>query len=145
MTGGMPATGGSGVAGGGECPVAGASNSGQNPAPTFETVKAVMDFGCYGAQCHDLEEHPLHLKGTDEEIIETMKTHMVQKCDGALVVNTASPADSALVRVLSGACGDIPRMPPTCMGCDQYPDNTSCIPDDYIQAIQQWIADGALP
>ncbi len=64
------------------------------------------------------------------------------------VVDPGNPGNSALVKLLREGCGTvtpnclvgtacIPRMP---IGCTEGID---CIPEDYIQAVEQWITDGA--
>ena len=64
------------------------------------------------------------------------------------VVDPGNPSNSALVKVLREGCGNvkpnclvgtecIPRMPYDCT------DGVDCIPDDYINAVEQWITNGA--
>lgn len=56
------------------------------------------------------------------------------------LVDPGKPAQSALVKILSGPCGMTPRMP---YGCSA--EAGDCIPDDYIAAVARWIANGAPP
>jgi len=56
------------------------------------------------------------------------------------LIDTAHPSESALVKYLRGPCGGLERMPYfTCVE-DGDP---ACVPEYYIQFIEQWITNGA--
>ncbi|WP_437819188.1 hypothetical protein [Sorangium sp. So ce1078] len=116
----------------------GSTGSGSGIDPTFETVKFVIDnVTCFGAGCHNDEMNPLDLQ-LDGELHARLTSHVTEDC-GPLV-NLANPPESALIKILKGPCGSTPRMPPECVNDDDI----KCVTDDYIQAMTQWIADGAL-
>ena len=119
------------------------SGTGDNPAPTFDTLKAVIEstnVGCNGADCHfGSKTNALELKidaGLHMRLLNTVST----KCMNLPVVTPCKPDQSALVRLLKGTCGTAPRMP---YDCDEALDE--CVPIDYITAIEQWVANGAPP
>ena len=57
-------------------------------------------------------------------------------CGDIKLVNPGKPDESALLKILKAPCGATPRMPYMCSG-------DACIPDDYIAAISQWVANCA--
>jgi hypothetical protein len=147
-------SGGSSGAGGG---AGGAGGAGGTPgaaggiAPSFETVKLVFGGGggimpCSAAPCHGVgglapPAMPLELPPTDDQQLYTNLTSYVsQACGGLKLVEPGNPAQSALLTILTGPCGMTPRMP---YGCE--PESGTCIPDEYIAAVRQWIANGAPP
>lgn len=148
--------GGSGGAGtGGTAGAAGTAGmmagSGGSAIPaTFETVKLVFGGGggvmtCAAAPCHGIggvapPADPLELPTNDDVLLYTSLTSYVSKaCNNTPLVTPGNPAQSALVTILSGPCGMTPRMP---YGCTA--EAGDCIPDEYVAAITQWIANGAL-
>jgi len=135
-------TGGSATGTGGS---AAGTGGGASTGASYAAVQAIILKSCFGAICHDLAENPLKLKPV-ETMYSTLKTHVTKNC-GPLV-NTASPADSALVKILKGSCGTAPnttdRMPyQTCFDGDTFEDNPACIPNADIDTIQAWITSGA--
>jgi hypothetical protein len=125
-----------------------ATSNGSIP-PTFDTVKLVIEGGgpimtCSAAPCHGVggvvpPGRPLALPSNDDALLYTNLTSYVSTACGNLkLVTPGSPAESALPKILSGPCGMTPRMPYMCS--DQ---NGNCIPREYIDAITQWIANGA--
>jgi hypothetical protein len=100
---------------------------------------------CAGANCHasggnNPPGNPLTLQN-DNNLYTNVTTHISALCGNIPVVNPGKPDASALIMVLQTGCGDpndggIPRMPYECSG-------DCCIPDAYIAALQQWIANGA--
>jgi hypothetical protein len=138
------------------CGAGGASSAGPGGAsgsapipPTFETVKLVIEGGgpimtCSAAPCHGANGNappgrPLALPSNDDQLLYTNLTSYVSTACGNLkLVTPCDPANSALLRILSGPCGMTPRMPYMCTSADG-----NCVPDEYIAAIRQWIADGA--
>ena len=99
---------------------------------------------CYGSSCHDLNEHPLHL-GVDDpaKLYTTLTTFTTTTC--GKLVNTANPADSALIKLLQADCNGVMRMPyGKCFApSDPFYDPDACISPDKIAQIQAWIAAGA--
>ncbi|WP_437499155.1 hypothetical protein [Sorangium sp. So ce1099] len=115
----------------------GSTGSGSGVEPTFETVKFVIEnVTCFGAGCHNDEMNRLDLQ-LDEDLHTRLVSHMTEDC-GPLV-DTANPQESALIKILKGPCGSTPRMPLECVNDG----DAKCVPDDYIEAMTQWIADGA--
>ncbi|MGK4007361.1 hypothetical protein WMF31_32365 [Sorangium sp. So ce1036] len=132
-------TGGGGGAGGGS----GSTGSGDEIPPTFETVKFVIEnVTCFGAGCHNDEQNPLDLR-VDGELHARLTSHISKNCGNIPIVNPGKPEESALIKILKGPCGvppqDTPRMPPDCLNDG----DSKCVPDNYMQALTQWIADGA--
>jgi hypothetical protein len=121
-----------GGTGGGSGGSAGGAGTGGTIPASFETVKLVFGGGggimpCSAAPCHGVNgvappDHPLELPPNDDQ-------QLVDPCN---------PAESALVSILRGPCGMTPRMP---YGCSTQAGD--CIPDEYIAAVAQWIANGA--
>ena len=145
-TGGM-STGG--VSGGGSG--SGATGGDNSIAPTFDTVKLVLQGGgaimsCAAAPCHGVNgmappTDPLELPpNNDQQLHTNLTTYVSKACSNTKLVTPGNPAQSALLTILAGPCGITPRMP---YGCTDQDGN--CIPDEYIAAIEQWIASGALP
>jgi hypothetical protein len=137
----------SGISGGGTN--GGGSSGGSSIPATFETVKLVIQGGgpimtCSAAPCHGLNGmappgRPLALPSNDDQLLYTNLTSYVSTaCGNVKLVTPCDPAGSALPKILSGPCGTTPRMPYMCTAQDG-----NCIPDEYIAAISQWIANGA--
>ncbi len=131
-------------------PVSGGGTAGAGSVPaTFATVKMAFGGGsgimpCSAAPCHGVNgvappDHPLELHPTDDQrMYMTLLTYVSKACNNMKLVEPCKPAQSALVKILKGACGMTPQMP---YGCTQQADD--CIPADYIAAIEKWIANGA--
>jgi len=147
---GSPAAGSGGSGGGGAGTSAGASGSDGTIPATFETVKVVFGGGggimtCAAAPCHGVggvapPEDPLELPSNDDELLyKSLISHVSKACNNTKLVEPGNPAQSALITILSGPCGMTPRMP---YGCTA--EAGDCIPDEYIAAVAQWIANGAL-
>lgn len=108
---------------------------------SFATVKGIIMKSCFGNGCHGQEGNPLQMK-LDDTLYTTLTTHMTMNC--GMLVNKASPADSALVKLLKGSCNGTERMPfGTCFDGDTPEDNAGCVPTADVNAIQAWIAAGA--
>ncbi|WP_437276614.1 hypothetical protein WME90_35980 [Sorangium sp. So ce375] len=119
-----------------------AGTGGGDPAvpATFETVRAVVaQTGCADATCHNGEAKPT--LQDDDALYETLTTYISEGCGDIPVVTPGKPEESALVKLINGTCEGVERMP---RGCNPAPgpENT-CLPQAYIDAIEQWIADGA--
>jgi hypothetical protein len=93
---------------------------------------------CFGAGCHNDDQNPLNLR-VDDDLYTRLTTRISANCGNIPIVNPGQPDESALIKILEGPCGPTPRMP---LGCVDDQDAT-CIPPDYIAAIEQWIAMGA--
>ncbi|WP_438029856.1 hypothetical protein [Sorangium sp. So ce233] len=83
--------------------------------------------------------NPLDLK-VDEELRTRLTSHVSRNCGDMLIVNPGKPEESALIKILKEPCGTTPRMPIECVNDG----DAKCVPPDYIEALTQWIADGAL-
>jgi hypothetical protein len=147
-SGGHSGAGGAGGGGGsaGACVPSGASaDGGSGIAPTFATVKLVLGGGgaiqpCAAAPCHATggmapPSNPLTLQN-NAALYANMTSYVAADCGNMKLVNPGKPNESALIKVLMGPCGAIPRMPYMCS-------SDACIPDDYIAAVSQWIANCA--
>jgi hypothetical protein len=119
------------------------------PAATFDTVKLVLGGGgsimpCSAAPCHGVNgaappDHPLELPPTDDQrLYANLLSYVSKACNNTKLVDPCNPTQSALVKILKGPCGATPRMP---FGCSAQAGD--CIPDEYIAAVEQWIAAGA--
>lgn len=148
-TGGLTASGGQGQGGssaGGKSS-GGASSGGQGNASggsaalpaTFDTFKEVVLEKCGGQGCHNDPQNPLQMKFTDSNLYKIITTHKVQSCSNMLAISAGKPQESAIIKVITGGCGSISRMPPSCT------DDTdaSCVSPENIAAITQWVMKGA--
>ncbi len=118
----------------------GSTGSGSGIPPTFETVQFVIQNAtCFGAACHNDDMNPLNLR-IDGGLHMRLTSRISKNCGDIPIVNPGKPEESALIKILKGPCGPTPRMPVECVN----EGDARCIPDDYIQAMSQWIADGAL-
>lgn len=130
-----------GVAGGGSS----SGGSGAGPAlveASFATVRqVVVQAHCADASCHNGEVKP-RLQD-DATLHATLTSHISVACGNIPVVTPGNPEQSALVKLLKGPCGELPRMP---NGCVSEPiEEYTCLPPAYIDAIERWVRDGALP
>jgi hypothetical protein len=118
-------------------------------AATFATVKLVFGGGggittCAAAPCHGVNgaappDDPLELPtNDDDQLYATLTSYVSKACGNIKLVEPGKPAQSALVAILKGPCGMTPRMP---YGCSV--ESGDCIPDEYIEAVAQWIESGA--
>lgn len=132
-------------------PSAGGSSAGAGTAggaavdASFATVRTLIASSCIGGNgCHGQEGNPMPL-ANDATLFSTLSGHTTANC--GKVINTASPADSALVKLLQGDCGTTKktdRMPyQKCFDGDSPTDNEACVPTATVAAIQAWIAKGA--
>jgi hypothetical protein len=127
----------------------GSAGSSSGLAATFATVKLVFGGGggimtCAAAPCHGVNGaappgDPLELPtNNDAQLYTNLTSYVSQACGGMKLVAPGKPAQSALLTILKGPCGMTPRMP---YGCSA--EAGDCIPDEYIEAVSQWIASGA--
>jgi len=130
------------------------TNGGAQVPATFDTVITVLttnQISCIGSDCHGGVDTRIDLRPDEmrpaEMLYNRLTTQMSELC-GKLIVSPGYPDQSALVQVLTTGCGTvtpgcligtecIPRMPLECT------EGVDCIPPDYIEAIRQWIANGA--
>jgi len=80
----------------------------------------------------------------NDKLYTTLTTHVTQNC--GKLVNTATPADSALVKVLLGDCGTAPNITPRMPEDKCFQGDTDmdlCVSTPKIEAIKSWIAMGA--
>lgn len=127
-------TGGGGMSGGG------------NDAG-FITLKGIIaNMTCSGGGCHDDPGNPLQLRGVSDTVLYmTLMTHVTPFC--GKVIDTANPAQSALITMLTGTC---PAIVSKTSGADRMPfakcnedGDPGCVSPADIATIQQWIAGGA--
>lgn len=144
---------GSSTGTGGATSTTGTATTGGGPPPTFETVKVVLTqnvTNCSGSDCHGGVEYRVDFRDDPmiaESLYQRLTTWYSDLC-GMNVVTPGQPENSALLKVLTEGCGTvydmceigtecIPRMP---LNCE---DGYDCIPPDYVEAVRQWIANGA--
>jgi hypothetical protein len=146
---GLSGSGGAGVAGVSHGGVSGGGTNGGaagSAAPgveaSFATVRqVVVQAHCADASCHNGEVKP-RLQD-DATLHTTLTTHISKACGNIPVVTPGNPEQSALVKLIKGPCGELPRMP---NGCVSTPiEEYTCLPPDYIDAIERWVRNGALP
>ncbi len=135
--------GGAGSGGAASAGGAGSGGTGSGPAPTFATFKYVTmgtNPPCVASDCHGFGTmNPLTLADDDGMMHTRLLNTRVAKCGNLPVVTPGNPQMSALITLLKGPCGELPRMPYDCT------DGFDCVPDDYIAAIEQWVLNGAPP
>ena len=66
-------------------------------------------------------------------------TTFMSKASGMPFVTPGNPETSAFVKILKGPCGEVTQMPFQCIP-GMF---GTCLPDEYVAAIEQWIANGA--
>ena len=125
----------------------GSAGSSSGIEPSFATVKLVFGGGggiesCAAAPCHGVggnapPGNPVTL-ADNEQLYMNLTTYVSKACGNLKLVSPGKPAESALLKILTGPCGVTPQMPYQCKPADG-----SCIPADYVAAISQWISNGA--
>jgi len=109
------------------------------PGPNFETVRLM--FGatpCSGSSCHFGGRNHMTVGRPADELYRYMLNFKTLEC--GKLIDTAHPSESALVKYLRAPCGAVERMPSGKCFDDGDP---QCVPEYYIQLIEQWIANGA--
>jgi hypothetical protein len=145
--GGLDQTGTGGTGGGtGGAPPCVPQGGTTTPPATFATVQeAMMGFGavesCWSNPCHAKfgmvpPTMPLVL-APEPDVYTRMMSYYSHAC-GMPLVTPGKPAESALVKIITGPCGALPQMPYQCTG-------EQCLPPEYIAAITQWVANCAPP
>ena len=74
----------------------------------------------------------------DAQLYANLISYIAKDCSNTKLVTPGDPAHSAILTILQGPCGMVPRMPYMCTDADR-----NCIPAEYVTAIAQWIASGA--
>ena len=109
------------------------------PGPNFDTVRLMFEASpCSGSSCHYGGRNHLQVGKPADQLYSYMMSFKTLQC--GKLIDTANPSQSALVKYLRGPCGMIERMPSGKCFDDGDP---QCLPEYYIQAIEQWIANGA--
>jgi hypothetical protein len=119
------------------------TSGGMTIEASFETLKYVIQNvqpSCAAADCHGNNEFNNLNLVVDDQLYSNLTLTMSEACGNLPVVNPGNPAQSAIVMLLRGPCGELERMP---RGCIENEFENNCVPDEYIQAIEQWIANGA--
>jgi hypothetical protein len=136
-------TGGESTGGVGGAGSSAGGSGGSNIPATFDTLKFVLQGTnppCVASDCHGSgTHHPLTL-AVNDQLYTTLTTHVSMRCGSIPLVTPGNPQQSALVAILKGPCGETPRMP---NGCIEDEFGNTCVPDEYIAAIEQWVANGA--
>ncbi len=119
--------------------VGGGVDTSMVPGPNFETVRVMFEgVPCSGSNCHNGGRNHFQVGKPADELYSYMMSFRTLEC--GKLIDKANPAESALVKYLRGPCGGIERMPQ--FKCVEDSDEW-CVPEYYIAAIEQWIADGA--
>jgi|GEM_PF-742406 len=109
------------------------------PGPNFETVRLMFEAAqCSGSNCHYGGKNHFQMGKSADQLYTYMMSFKTLQC--GKLIDTANPAQSALVKYLRGPCGEIERMPS--YKCFDDGDEL-CVPEYYIQAVEAWIAKGA--
>jgi hypothetical protein len=131
--------------GGGTAMAACAGSSGTSTLATWANVRDVVDNTCFGSDCHiqgDRQPTLLALSAAplpDATLYTTLTTYKTTLCGQRSLVKPCAPDESAFYLAQAGMCGaDLPYMP---FGCS--PAYQNCTPDDKLEGIRQWIANGA--
>lgn len=125
------------------------TDSPSNIPATFATAKLVFGGGggittCAAAPCHGINgaappDDPLELPTNDDDLLyKNLTSYTSKTCGNIKLVDPGNPTQSALIKILKGPCGTTPRMP---YGCSE--ETGDCIPNEYIEALTQWITNGA--
>ena len=114
---------------------------------TYATVRSLLGgTKCNGGNgCHGQEGNPLPM-ANDDKLYGTLMSHTTKNC--GKTINVASPADSALIKLMLGDCGTAPNVTPRmpreqCWDGDKPEENEYCVPTATVAAVQAWIAKGA--
>ncbi len=133
------ATGGGGGAGtGGSSSTGGATGSGGSSSQyaNFATVSQIVQIKCAGSGCHNGDTPPTMAGIGDAKLYTALTTFVSTLCGNRVLVMPGLPDQSAFYLAQKGLCGDyLPQMP---LGCVD-----NCTPADYLDGVQQWIANGA--
>jgi hypothetical protein len=131
--------------GGGTGMVACGGSSGTSTLATWANVKDVVNNTCFGADCHVQGEQAPTLLGlnaaplSDTALYSALTTFTSTMCGQRLLVKPCAPDESAFYLAQAGMCGAaLPYMP---FGCS--PAYMNCTPDDKLEGIREWIANGA--
>ena len=123
-----------------------AGSGGTSALATWANVRDVVDNTCFGSDCHTQGEQAPTLLGlnsaalSDTALYTELTTYTTTAlCSQRLLVKPCAPDESAFYLAQAGMCGaSLPYMP---FGCS--PAYQNCTPDDKLQGIRDWIANGA--
>jgi len=124
-----------GTAGGGASASCSAGHSGGSPSDLadFATVRMIVQVQCGGPGCHNDSQSP-HMVD-DANLYATLTTFVSPRCGNRVLVKPCAPEESAFYLAQRGQCGTLDKMP---KGCTDL-----CTPDNYLEGVRQWIANGA--
>jgi hypothetical protein len=118
----------------------GGSPSAGPDGAAYSAVKTLIGSSCFGNGCHSQEGNPLQME-IDDKLYGTLMSHTTKTC--GKLINTASPADSAIIKLLKGDCNGTMRMPyQMCWNGDPQ-DQAPCVSTANLTMLQNWIASGA--
>lgn len=119
----------------------GGTDTSEIPA-TFDTMKEIFMVTCLGAGCHSGETEPdlTPSETLNPDLYAGLTEHVSEACGGTRFVEPFQPENSAFYQIITGPCGLIPQMP---NGCIADPAQYTCLPPEYIDAVERWIAAGA--
>lgn len=109
------------------------------PPPTLDTLREVVQVRCALGGCHNGEVEPTLIN--DGQLYTNLTTSISNACGNLPIVSPGNPDGSAIVRIINEPCGSAGRMPFGCIDPVQTP--AACLPQEYIDAIEQWVASGA--
>jgi hypothetical protein len=124
--------GGAGTGGAGPANCGAGGSAGGSDLANYATMMFIVSASCGGPGCHNDTQTPKLFEG---DLYTTLTTYKAAKCGNRFLVNPCSPNDSAFYLAQMGQCAGLDRMPKGCV------DN--CTPDNYLEGIRQWIANGA--
>ncbi len=105
-----------------------------SPYANFATAAEIAAVKCGGAGCHGGETPPYLLDPAT--LYATLTTFVSEHCGMRKLVVPGAPEQSAFYLAQAGLCvPTLARMP---LGCVD-----TCVPDDYVEGVRQWIAAGA--
>jgi hypothetical protein len=105
------------------------------PGPNFQTVQDIASNRCGGTICHSGATNPRI--NDNPNLYATLTTYRAGACGGFKLVEPCKPDESAFYLAQMGQCDGIPRMPLDCVD--------TCTPEGTLEAVRQWIANGAQP
>ena len=125
--------GGAGTGGASANCSAGGSTGGSSELANFDTMRMIVAAQCGGPGCHNDTQTP-HF-ADDANLYATLTTYVSTMCGNRVLVKPCAPDESAFYLAQRGLCGTLDKMP---KGCSDL-----CTPDNYLEGIRQWIANGA--
>lgn len=102
---------------------------------TFGDVYYIINLRCANVICHTPIYYPPDLSDINNDLYDTLTTWTVMKCGGLPMVEPGDSANSAMIQVIKGECGDL-IMPQGCV-------DPICISQDELDTLATWIDAGA--